>query len=90
MWFPKRPVRSGSRAGPSDVFAAHSALDQPGVFALHGPFYRQQLLKPRRVRHSVPDGVLNVAVTEVILYEPRIRPMIGKSEPASMPEHVGT
>jgi hypothetical protein len=41
MWFPKRPVRSGSRAGPSDVFAAHSALDQPGVFALHGPFYRR-------------------------------------------------
>jgi hypothetical protein len=33
--------------------------------------------------------VLNVSVSEVILNEPRIRALIGKSEAASVAQHVG-
>jgi hypothetical protein len=33
--------------------------------------------------------VLNVAVSEVILNEPRIRALIGKSEATSVAQHVG-
>jgi hypothetical protein len=32
--------------------------------------------------------VLNVPVSEIILNEPRVRSLIGKSEAASVPKHV--
>ena len=38
---------------------------------------------------GVPDGVLNVAVSEVILDEPCIRSLIGKGEAAGVAQHVG-
>ena len=47
-----------------------------------------QPLKPCRVGGGVPDGVLDVPVSEVILNEPRIRALIGEGEAASVAQHV--
>jgi len=47
-----------------------------------------ELLKPRRVGRGVLDGVLDVAVPEVILNEPRIGALVGQGEAASMAQHV--
>jgi hypothetical protein len=48
-----------------------------------------QLLEPVGVGGGVSDGVLNVPVAEVILNEPHIRTLIGKSEAASVAQRVG-
>jgi len=47
-----------------------------------------QLLKSRRVGCGVPDSVLNVPVVEIILNEPGVRALVGKSEAAGMPQHL--
>ncbi len=48
-----------------------------------------ELLEAGGIGGGIHDGVLNVPVAKVILNEPRIRALVGKSEAASMPEHVG-
>ena len=48
-----------------------------------------ELLEPRRVGGRVLDGVLDVAVAEVILNESCIRALVGQSEAASVAQHVG-
>jgi hypothetical protein len=47
-----------------------------------------KLLEPRRIARGVPHGVLNVAVSEVILNEPGIGSLVGKCEAASMAQLV--
>jgi hypothetical protein len=48
-----------------------------GYLASHSAYLPPQFLEPRRIAGGIPDGVLNVAVTEIVLNEPRIRPLIG-------------
>ena len=48
-----------------------------------------QLLEPCRVGGGVLDGVLNIAVSEVILNEARISTLVGQGEAASVAQHVG-
>jgi hypothetical protein len=48
-----------------------------------------KLLEPHRVRRGVPDGVLDAAVSKVILNEPRIRALVSQGEAASVAQHVG-
>ena len=48
-----------------------------------------QLLKPHRISGCVPDGVLNAAVSEIILNEPGISSLVGQGEAARMVRHVG-
>jgi hypothetical protein len=48
-------------------------------------------LQPRRacrVSHRVHDGVLNVPVPQIALTQPRVCPLICKSEAARMAQHV--
>lgn len=47
-----------------------------------------QPLKPRRIGRRVPDSVLNIAVSKVILNKPRIRPLIDQGEAAGVVQHV--
>jgi hypothetical protein len=47
-----------------------------------------QLFEPGRVGGRVLDGVLNVPMPQVILNEPRIRALVGKSEAANVAQHV--
>jgi len=46
-------------------------------------------LEPRRVGSGVLDGMLDLAMPEIILNEPRVRALVGKGKAASMPQHVG-
>ena len=53
----------------------------------------QSLLPPKlfeagRVRRGVPDGVLNVPVSKIVLNEPRIRALVGQGEAASVAQHM--
>jgi hypothetical protein len=48
----------------------------------------EEVLEPRRCHFGVPHGVLDVLVAEVVLYRPRVVPVIGQLEPASVPQHV--
>ena len=47
-----------------------------------------ELLEASGVGRGVPDGVLDVAVSEVILNEPCIRALVGKGEAAGVAQHV--
>lgn len=47
-----------------------------------------ELFKPGWISGGIADGVLNVAVPEVVLNEPRIRALIGEGEAAGMAEHM--
>jgi hypothetical protein len=47
-----------------------------------------ELFEPRRVGGGVLDGVLDVAMPEVILNEPLIRALVGQGEAASVAEHM--
>ena len=49
-----------------------------------------QLLEPCRVGGRVLDGVLNIAMSEVILNEPRISALVGQGEAASVAQHVAS
>jgi hypothetical protein len=48
-----------------------------------------QPLKPCRVGGSVPDGVLNIPMPQVVLDEPRVRALVGEGVAAGVAEHVG-
>ena len=48
-----------------------------------------QLFKPCRIGGRIYDGVLNVAVSKIVLNKPRVCPLIRQGEAASMAEHVG-
>src|SRR6516162_2828288 len=55
---------------------------------------RREVVPPKVVepvgRHfGVPDRVLNVLVTEVVLQGPRVVAIVGELEPAVMAKHVG-
>ncbi len=47
-----------------------------------------ELLEAGRVRRRVPDGVLNVPVSKIVLNEPRIRALVGEGEAAGVAQHV--
>jgi hypothetical protein len=47
-------------------------------------------LEAGRVGGDVFDGVLNVAVSEVILNEPRIRALVRRAKAAGVAQHVST
>jgi len=47
-----------------------------------------ELFKAGGIGGGIADGVLNVAVSQIVLNEPCIRPLIGQSEAARMAEHV--
>ena len=51
-------------------------------------FSAPELFKPCRVGRGVPDGVLNVPVSEIVLNEPRIRALVGQGEAASVAQHM--
>ena len=51
-------------------------------------FSTPELLEPCRVCGRVPDGVLNVPVSKIVLNEPRIRALVGQGEAASVAQHV--
>jgi hypothetical protein len=51
-------------------------------------FSPPQLLEACRIGGGVPDSVLNIPVTEIILNEPGIGFLVGKSKAASMAQHV--
>jgi hypothetical protein len=48
-----------------------------------------QLLEPCGLGGGVPDGELNVPMAEIILDEPSVGSLIGKSEATRMPQHLG-
>src|SRR6516162_6135864 len=48
-----------------------------------------KVLEPVGRHFGVPDGVLNVLVSEVMLQGPRVVTIIGQLEPAGMAKHVG-
>jgi hypothetical protein len=48
-----------------------------------------QLLKPRRVGSGVANGVLNVAVPEIVLNQPCVCALIRESKAAGIAQHVG-
>jgi len=56
--------------------------------AFGADFLPPELFEPCRVGGGVPDGVLNVPVSEIVLNEPRVRALIGKGEAASVAQHV--
>ena len=43
-----------------------------------------QLFEPRRIRCRVANGVLNVAVAQVVLNQPLVGPLIGQDEAATV------
>src|SRR5947207_2913281 len=45
--------------------------------------------EPCRISGGISDGVLNVAVAEIILDEPGVGSLVGQGEAASMAQHVG-
>jgi len=47
-----------------------------------------QLLKSRRISRRVDDSMLNVPVSEIVLNEPSVSALIGKSKAESMSKHV--
>src|SRR5262245_30469205 len=47
-----------------------------------------QPLKPCRIGGRVHDGVLNVPVSQVVLYQPRIGSLVGEGKAAPMAQHV--
>jgi hypothetical protein len=47
-----------------------------------------EILEPRRRQLRVPDGVLNIAVTQVGLHGPGVVAGVGEREAAGMPQHV--
>ena len=51
-------------------------------------FLSPEPFKPCRIRRRVHDGVLNVPVPKIVLNEPRVCPLIGQGEAASVAEHV--
>jgi hypothetical protein len=53
------------------------------------PRQRQSFSNRAALVAVVFDGVLNVAVSEVILNEPRIRALVGEGEAAGVAQHVG-
>lgn len=57
--------------------------------ALGVGFLPPELLEPGRIGGRVPDGVLNVPMSEIILNEPSIRALVGKGKAASVAQHVG-
>ena len=48
-----------------------------------------ELLEPCRIGGRVLDGVLNVPMPEIVLNEPRIGSLVGKSKAAGVAQHVG-
>lgn len=52
------------------------------------PFLPPQSFKPCLIGSCIPDGVLNIPMAEVILNQPRVRPLIGQGKAARMPQHV--
>jgi hypothetical protein len=52
------------------------------------PDLAPQFFEPCRVGRRIFDGLVNVAVSEIILNEPCIRALIGKSEAARVAQHV--
>ena len=62
-------------------------LPQRGVLVEHQ--LPPQLLEPPRVRSTVADGVLNVAVPEIALEQPLLRALVGESKTAGETQHVG-
>jgi hypothetical protein len=48
-----------------------------------------ELLEPGRIGGRVLDGVLNVPMPEIVLNEPRIGSLVGKSKAAGVAQHVG-
>src|SRR5216684_1023279 len=47
-----------------------------------------QPLTPRRIRRHVPDGVLNIPMPHIVLYQPRIGALVGQGEAARVAQHV--
>ena len=47
-----------------------------------------QLFEQCRIGGGINDGVLNVPVPQIILYQARVRPLIGQGKPAGVPQHV--
>jgi hypothetical protein len=45
--------------------------------------------RPGRIGRRVFDGVLDIAVSEIVLNEPRIGSLVGQSEAAGVAQHVG-
>jgi hypothetical protein len=48
-----------------------------------------QLLEPCRVGGDVANGVLNVAMPEIILNEAGVCPLVGEGKAAGVGQHVG-
>ena len=48
-----------------------------------------QFFEPPWIGCGVPDGVLNVSMSEIILNDPGVGSLVGKREAASMTQHVG-
>src|SRR5262249_4914556 len=47
-----------------------------------------QPLEPCRVGRRVHDGVLNIPMSQVVLYQPRVGALVGQGEAARMAQHV--
>ena len=59
-----------------------------GYLASHNAYLPPQFLEPRRIGGGIPDGVLNVAVTEVVLNETQVVTAIGEIEATGVPQHM--
>ena len=62
--------------------------DHPSGPKVGGGGLPPQLFKPRRVGGGVADGVLDVAVAEVVLDQPGVRALVGQGVAAGVAQHV--
>lgn len=78
------------RQKATSVLKTPSLVTEPPRWAfLCGKILPPQLFKPCRVGGGVADGVLNVAVPEVVLNEPNVCALVGAGKAAGMAQHVG-
>ena len=68
-------------------FYLFSLLSSYRVF--YFSFLSPELFKAGGIGGGVADGVLDVAVSQIVLNEPGIRALIGQGEAAGMAEHMG-
>jgi hypothetical protein len=71
------------------LFRRRVEAEEGGLALNHYLHLPPQLLEPCGIAGGVPDGVLNVAMPEIILNQPHIRALIGQGEAAGVAQHMG-
>src|SRR5258708_19515355 len=75
------PAQPGAPTGQKRTLPAQPGAGSPGTLGPEAP-------EPTRHQRGVPDGVLDVPVSEVVLNQPRVRPSVGEVEARRVSQHV--